>query len=148
MNILQLQSFISVARTANFRKTAQELGCSQAAITKRIAALEQELGENLFVRSTRNVKLTPFGKAYLEEVRPLVHKLEAAARRAKDFASASPAEEEPDPAPNVRKQKPQRTTKPFSKPARAKSIRPQSTPPSRESLSETAPAEDMPPELL
>lgn len=152
MNILQLQSFIHVARTSNFHKSARELACSQAAVTKRIATLEQELGENLFMRSTRKVELTPFGKAYLAEIKPLLNKLEVAPMRAKERAANSESENTSKTARTPSKHKPIRKAQPSSRSTRktnAKaSAKPTEKTPVVQQQSEGSSAADMPPELL
>ena len=66
MNKLEaLRYFCSAAETLNFRETAQRLAVSPQVVTKMIADLETLLGESLFKRNTRNIKLTEFGEQFL-----------------------------------------------------------------------------------
>ena len=66
MNKLEaLRYFCSVAETFNFRETAQRLAVSPQVVTRMIADLENLLGESLFKRNTRNIKLTEFGEQFL-----------------------------------------------------------------------------------
>jgi DNA-binding transcriptional LysR family regulator len=66
MEIRQVQYFLSIARTGSFTAAADELFVSQSSLSKRIIALEQELGVALFDRSRRRVSLTEAGKAFHE----------------------------------------------------------------------------------
>ena len=61
----QVQAFIEVARTGNVSRAAEALYVTQPALTARIQALEKELGEALFVRTGRGVRLTDAGRVFL-----------------------------------------------------------------------------------
>ncbi|MBP1995107.1 LysR family transcriptional regulator [Paenibacillus eucommiae] len=60
-----LHYFLHIARVGNFTKAAQELHIAQPALSKQIARLENELGTELFVRSSRGIRLTEAGKILL-----------------------------------------------------------------------------------
>ena len=60
------QSFLVLAEELSFRRTAQRLGVDQSALTRRIQKLENMLGFALFERTTREVSLTPAGRAFYE----------------------------------------------------------------------------------
>jgi DNA-binding transcriptional LysR family regulator len=60
----QVQAFLEVARTGNVSRAAERLFVTQPALTARIQALEKELGETLFVRTGRGVRLTDAGRAF------------------------------------------------------------------------------------
>lgn len=63
MNRLEsLRLFCLAAESANFRDAATRAGVSPQVVTRVIGALEEELGEPLFHRSTRGVRLTEFGE--------------------------------------------------------------------------------------
>jgi DNA-binding transcriptional LysR family regulator len=71
MNIRFLETFVWLARLRNFRLTAEKLHTTQAAVSSRIASLEQSFGVRLFDRSTREVVLTQSGAkalAYAERI--------------------------------------------------------------------------------
>lgn len=71
MNIRFLETFIWLARLQNFRLTAEHLHTTQAAVSSRIAALEDSFDVRLFERSSRSAKLTPAGRrmlAYAERI--------------------------------------------------------------------------------
>lgn len=65
MNTFQLSCFLQVAETLNFARAAEILHVTQPAVTQQIRSLEKELGVPLFHRTTRSVKLTQAGAAFL-----------------------------------------------------------------------------------
>jgi DNA-binding transcriptional LysR family regulator len=73
-----IRAFVSVAEEGGFSAAARELGLSKSAASRQIAALEEALGAQLLKRSTRSVKLTDSGYAYLERCRALLADLEEA----------------------------------------------------------------------
>lgn len=77
-DIRHLRSFHYVAEYLNFTKAAEHLYLSQAALSKHIAELEEQLGVQLFVRTHRSVRLTPAGFTLYKESRPLMDKIDAA----------------------------------------------------------------------
>jgi DNA-binding transcriptional LysR family regulator len=58
-----LRIFSTAAESLNFRDAATRLGISPQVITRAVKTLEEEIGEPLFHRSTRGVRLTQFGEA-------------------------------------------------------------------------------------
>lgn len=60
-----LRTFVAAATTLNFREAARRVGCSPAALSSRVAGLEDQLQAQLFERSTRHVALTPAGERLL-----------------------------------------------------------------------------------
>lgn len=62
MEIRQLQHFLAVKKYGGFSKAAQELNMTQPGLTKSIRRLENRLGVRLFVRGSRQVKLTDYGE--------------------------------------------------------------------------------------
>lgn len=67
MNIEVILEFIDLAETLNFTKTAQRCRIAQPALSKHIAAMEKELGVELFKRDKRHVELTPIAQDLLAE---------------------------------------------------------------------------------
>lgn len=59
--------FCIAAETLHFREAANRLAISPQVVTRMIADLEQQLGEPLFKRNTRNISLTDFGKVFLAD---------------------------------------------------------------------------------
>jgi DNA-binding transcriptional LysR family regulator len=60
-----IDGFIAVARQGSVRKAADELFLTQPALTARLQRLEAELGASLFVRTSRGMRLTEAGHAFL-----------------------------------------------------------------------------------
>ena len=61
-----LQIFLSVAETANFSRSAEQLHLSVSAVSRSVQRLESELGQALFERDKRQVRMTPAGRAFRE----------------------------------------------------------------------------------
>lgn len=59
--------FVEVARRGSYSKAAHDLKITAPTLSKRILLLEEKLGESLFIRSSRGVRLTSFGKALFEQ---------------------------------------------------------------------------------
>ncbi|WP_134726021.1 LysR family transcriptional regulator [Paracoccus luteus] len=80
MNIRFLETVVNLAELRNFRMTAERMNITPAAISNRIAAIEQELAIRLFDRDAREVSLTRDGEVFLREARKIVlawHRLTA-----------------------------------------------------------------------
>ena len=73
LDLRHLESFVAVAEDRHFRLAAQRLHITQPALTRQIRKLEEGLGTQLVDRSSRPVRLTPAGKAFLEEAQLAVH---------------------------------------------------------------------------
>jgi len=73
-----VRSFVRAAELGQLRHAADELGVTQQAVSKRVAALERELGVRLFTRTARGVELTPDGRAFLPHARGVVTGLDRA----------------------------------------------------------------------
>lgn len=67
-----MQTLVRVVETGSFSAVARELGSTQSAVSKQVAALERQLGAELLVRSTRLLKLTDAGARYVDQARRLV----------------------------------------------------------------------------
>ena len=66
MNDRQLETFLVLAECGSFSSAEEQLFCSKQALTKRIAALENELGFALFLRSHTGIQLTEAGKDFYQ----------------------------------------------------------------------------------
>jgi DNA-binding transcriptional LysR family regulator len=73
-----LNSFVTLAEEGGFSAAAAKLGQSKSQVSRQIAALESSLGVQLLRRSTRSVKLTEPGYAYLDRARAILADLEEA----------------------------------------------------------------------
>ena len=68
-SLASLRAFEAVARHLSFRRAADELFVTHAAISHQIKSLESELSVKLFERNSRSVKLTDEGKQYYPVIR-------------------------------------------------------------------------------
>ncbi len=69
LDLENLRCFEAAAVHLNFRAAATQVGLSPAAFSERIRRLEDELGCDVFARTTRRVKLTPSGERLLPQAR-------------------------------------------------------------------------------
>lgn len=76
IDIAELLTFIKVAETASFSHAATQLFVTQPAISKRISALESNLGVRLFDRIGRQVQLTEAGIRLLPKARKMADDLQ------------------------------------------------------------------------
>ena len=86
-NFNQLAHFLAVAKTGNFTQAAEDVGISQSALSRSIQKLEQSVGEPLFERQPRGVKLTEIGSFFAvraAQIRDLVDDTFAEATEASD----------------------------------------------------------------
>lgn len=86
MELQQLRYVLAVAETRNFTRAAQQCFVVQSALSHQIARLERELGARLFDRTSRRVRLTPAGEAFLPAARQA---LDAADRARAEVAAVS-----------------------------------------------------------
>lgn len=75
-----VRSFEAAARHLSFTEAARELGYTQAAISGHIRALEHWIGQDLFHRETRGIRLTEVGEAFLPTLRQALKQIDDAAR--------------------------------------------------------------------
>ncbi len=76
--IQSLEVFVAVAEAESFAAGARAVGLSAPSATRGVNALEDRLGARLFTRTTRRVRLTDVGAAYLEDARHILTQLQAA----------------------------------------------------------------------
>lgn len=72
MEIWQLRTFLAVTETRNFTRAADRLKITQSAVSHQMKALEQEIGESLFVRARRGVQLSPAGHLLREHAQRIL----------------------------------------------------------------------------
>ena len=70
--------FARIAESGSFSRAAQRVGLPKSTVSRRLAALESQLGERLMLRTTRKLALTDFGHTVLEHARQVVSEVEAA----------------------------------------------------------------------
>ncbi|GHH70752.1 LysR family transcriptional regulator [Streptomyces sulfonofaciens] len=79
MDLTAVRTFVAVADTGQFQEAAAGLSVTQQAVSKRVAALEKDLGVRLFARGARGARLTIDGQAFLPHARDLLRAEERAA---------------------------------------------------------------------
>src|SRR5918995_7462363 len=77
----QLECFLAVARLGNLSRAAEEMYLTQPTLTARLKALEEELGDPLFVRTSRGMRLTEAGREFLDYAERIVGGVEEGKRR-------------------------------------------------------------------
>lgn len=77
-DLIQMETFILVAELGGLAATARKLGISAAAISKQLTRLEDELGLQLLIRTTRHVELTEVGINYYAQCKRIFEEVEAA----------------------------------------------------------------------
>ncbi|GHH31760.1 LysR family transcriptional regulator [Lentzea cavernae] len=85
MELQQMRYVVAVAETGSFTKAARQCLVVQSALSHQIARLERSLGARLFERTSRSVRLTPAGAAFLPSARQC---LDFAERAAAEVAAA------------------------------------------------------------
>lgn len=85
MNISYLKEFVILAKRNNYLEASEELFISQSTLSKHIQLLEKELDIKLFIRTTRNVQLSPYGKEYLPYAEEIVNLYEKSVTELNQF---------------------------------------------------------------
>lgn len=82
MNQIEANDLLLFARVADegsFSRAGERLGLPKSTVSRRVAALESQLGERLLLRTTRKLSLTDLGHAVLAHARQVADEVEAAA---------------------------------------------------------------------
>ena len=74
-----LMLFARVAEEGSFSRAAERVGLPKSTVSRRVAALEAQLGERLLLRTTRKLTVTDFGHSVLEHANQVLAEVEAAA---------------------------------------------------------------------
>lgn len=80
MHTSNLLAFIAVAETASFSRASEQLHITQPAVSKRVAALEEELSIRLFDRIGHHISLSEAGRALLPRARKILDEMEDSRR--------------------------------------------------------------------
>jgi LysR family glycine cleavage system transcriptional activator len=89
LSLRGLRTFCVAARYESFRTAGEELFITASAVSHQIKSLEEELGEQLFDRNSRELSLTATGQALYADVSPLIEQLNAVAAKYKKGAIKS-----------------------------------------------------------
>lgn len=81
MELRQLRTFAAAAERESFTRAAESLKLTQAAVSQQVAALEKELGTELFERRGRGVCLTAAGRRLYEYARQILDLVAEASRK-------------------------------------------------------------------
>ena len=85
MSVEQLETVVAIAEERGIVRAARRLCLTQPPVTRRLAALEDELGVVLFVREARGMRPTPAGALLVDHARALL----AGMRHARDAVIAA-----------------------------------------------------------
>jgi len=87
MTLNQLRFAVSVARTGSFTAAAAECSVTQPTLSSAVAQLEHELGQKLFIRTTRKVGMTAFGAHIISDLQRVLDAEDAVYQRARAYLS-------------------------------------------------------------
>ena len=85
-DLADLRAFLSVADLGSFRAASEAMFLSQSALSRRVDKLEEALGVQLFIRTTRKITLTAVGRAFVHKARYVLNELEGALLGIRDVA--------------------------------------------------------------
>lgn len=88
INFKHLECFLELAEKQNFSEVAKSLSTSQPAVSQQIRSLEEVLGKQLFVRTSKSVVLTRHGQDFLKQTKSLFNEL---CQRMTNFRDSSEA---------------------------------------------------------
>lgn len=89
MDVQALEAFWWIAKTGSFNRAAERLFLTQPSVTARIQALEKELGQVLFERKPRGVRLTDAGQVLLPHAEKVLQDIKKAKQAVLDLESAT-----------------------------------------------------------
>lgn len=91
MNLSWLEDFLALAATGNFSRAAEDRHMTQPAFSRRVRALEEWLGVELFDRSTQPARLTAAGEWFRPQAEDLLARVGRLPPEARAVADASAA---------------------------------------------------------
>jgi DNA-binding transcriptional LysR family regulator len=86
MELRHLRYFLAVGEALNFTKAATRLCLAQPALSRQVSDLEDELGVDLFKRTSHGVTLTAEGKLFLEEARVILKRVDESVTKVRALA--------------------------------------------------------------
>ena len=91
MELRHLRCFLAVAEELHFARAAEKLHIEQSPLSRTVKELEEELGVQLFIRTSRSTRLTLAGRLFLKHVPRVFTALEQARESVPDGHPNSPA---------------------------------------------------------
>lgn len=85
MDLRTLKTFILAAEHENFRIVSEKLYITQPAVTFQIRQLEKDVGDKLFNKHGRHIKLTEVGRLFYKEAKDIVHQYEKSLSKISKF---------------------------------------------------------------
>ncbi len=85
----QIECFLAVARLGNVSRAAEEMFLTQPTLTARLKGLEEEVGDQLFVRTSRGMRLTDAGREFVPHAERVIGSFEEGRRRVAELRGAS-----------------------------------------------------------
>lgn len=89
MNLYQLEYFLTLADTLNYTKASKLLHITQPNLSKMIVNLEHEVGAQLFLRSKRDVRLTPAGDVFYREIDKMMDVYQEALKKTRNVQTGT-----------------------------------------------------------
>ena len=87
MDLQLVERFLRVAELGSINRAAANLGLSQPALSRHMAALEHQIGSELLLRSRSGVLLTEAGRTLADRARPLLRQISLMTEQVKQKAS-------------------------------------------------------------
>ena len=84
MELHQLRYVLAVAQTGSFSRAAEHCHVSQPSLSQQIQKLEDELGERLFDRLPRKIRLAPAGELFLPRAQRVIEEIDLAQREVRE----------------------------------------------------------------
>ena len=81
----ELSAFVAIADAGSFRRAAARLNLKPSTLSRTLRMLEDRLGVQLLLRSTRRLSLTEAGQALLMDVRPALERIDDAVERLNQY---------------------------------------------------------------
>ena len=91
VELRHLRAFVAVAEELNFTRAGDRLHLAQQALSSQVRQLEERLGQQLLVRTTRKVELTPAGEVLLEHARGVLAAADRAVAAVRSAGQGTPS---------------------------------------------------------